>query len=63
MRQAIAELALEHLDSTPVPRVSASFGVASMQVEGDCQPGELVELADQRLYEAKHRGRNRVYAG
>jgi diguanylate cyclase (GGDEF)-like protein len=38
--------------------VTTSIGVAAMQAPGDLEA--LVRLADRRLYEAKHAGRNRV---
>jgi diguanylate cyclase (GGDEF)-like protein len=43
-------------------RVTASFGVASIQCTGDPSPASLLERADQRLYRAKATGRNRVVA-
>jgi len=44
----------------PGLRVTASIGVASTEVPGDLEA--LVSLADQRLYDAKHAGRNCVVA-
>ncbi len=44
---------------TSTLRISASFGVATLQA-GQTQPSALVDLADKALYEAKERGRNRV---
>jgi len=44
----------------PSLRVTASVGVASTQVPGDLEA--LVNLADQRLYDAKRAGRNCVVA-
>lgn len=55
-RAAIAGMRLEH-DSRPVP-VTASFGVAC--VESPCFSAGTIDLADQAMYLAKHRGRNRV---
>jgi PleD family two-component response regulator len=39
--------------------VTVSAGVAALS-DGECQPDELFELADQALYRAKAGGRNRV---
>jgi len=41
------------------PRVTASFGVASM-LDDPANPGNLTHLADEALYAAKQSGRNRV---
>ena len=40
--------------------VSASFGVAAVDPSVHQNFAELLEQADQRLYDAKHAGRNRV---
>lgn len=41
-------------------RITMSFGVSTLPLEGDFSKGELIEQADQALLEAKKRGRNRV---
>lgn len=43
----------------PVPRVTASVGVACFPHDAQCLPG-LMEAADAALYRAKSAGRNRV---
>jgi diguanylate cyclase (GGDEF)-like protein len=57
MRLVIAELDL------PVPggvlKTTASFGCATLDEAGGSVDA-LIALADQRLYEAKRAGRNRV---
>ncbi len=40
--------------------VTLSLGVASTQGDKTLSPQELIRRADQRLYQAKHEGRNRV---
>ena len=39
---------------------TASLGVAGMAPHGNVKPAELIELADQAMYKAKKKGRNRV---
>ena len=51
------------IESTPYEevRVTASFGVSSMEVGGDKpEPEAIIDLADKALYTAKDSGRNRV---
>lgn len=54
-------VALEGLPASPEVRITASFGVASMDELGSGATSDLlVSLADRRLYEAKAAGRNCV---
>ena len=55
MRSAIFEATWDEID--PDLALTASVGVASTESSTAMEP--LVKLADQRLYEAKHAGRNR----
>jgi diguanylate cyclase (GGDEF)-like protein len=41
-------------------QVTISLGVASINGEASLTPHELLSRADEKLYEAKHQGRNRV---
>jgi len=40
--------------------VTISIGVAARVPQGDDSPEALLRSADEKLYEAKRRGRNRV---
>jgi diguanylate cyclase (GGDEF)-like protein len=52
--------ALERKEIPVVQQKTASFGVATYQLND--QPKDVVARADAALYEAKHKGRNRVEA-
>lgn len=41
-------------------QITASFGVSTMTAESSLSMEQLIGLADNKLYEAKHNGRNRV---
>jgi diguanylate cyclase (GGDEF)-like protein len=64
--QQLAERLRRALESSPLTvrgeslRVTASFGVSSLASTPDATPATLLASADQRMYEAKSMGRNRV---
>ena len=60
MRRAVAELNIEHHGSSVCARVTISLGVAAVTPDANRSPHGALQLADQALYEAKVRGRNRV---
>lgn len=56
----LEKAAIAHKSSPIAPFITMSIGVASCIPSSDKTPLELYKLADQRLYEAKNRGRNRI---
>ena len=59
IRAAISDLSIEHAGSE-YGRVTASIGLASWRPERDVDVSSLIRAADEALYDAKARGRNRV---
>jgi diguanylate cyclase (GGDEF)-like protein len=59
IRAALEDLALPHAQS-PLGIVTVSIGVAAMIPADGQTPFGLLQQADEALYLAKHRGRNRV---
>jgi diguanylate cyclase (GGDEF)-like protein len=59
IREAIEAIEISDSVGRKLPTITASIGVAQLGPK-DQTPAEVVERADQALYEAKHGGRNRV---
>ena len=62
-RLAVFEEEIAHDRSAVVPQLTISLGVASWEPGQNDQLTDFINEADQRLYQAKERGRNRVEAG
>ena len=62
LRLAIRKLAIAHPASDVAPVVTISAGIASLVPDARSTATELIETADQRLYQAKHDGRDRHVA-
>ena len=61
IREGVENLRVPHSQSKAAPFVTISCGVTST-LPGRQSPGILISTADEALYEAKGRGRNRVTA-
>jgi two-component system, cell cycle response regulator len=62
LREAIANMPIVLPDRQEMVRVTISAGLASYPEDGE-DAAELFATADERMFEAKHAGRNRVVAG
>ena len=60
VRQALWRTELVMPDERTLPSVTMSVGVTSV-VDGEDIASAVLSRADAALYEAKHRGRNRVF--
>lgn len=58
MRAAVRALNVEHC--TEVRRVTLSIGAAALDPAREGNAGDLIRLADESLYRAKHGGRDRI---
>jgi diguanylate cyclase (GGDEF)-like protein len=61
IRQAVAATAFPHGEKQPLGHVSISGGVAAFPRDGS-SVAELLQHADEALYESKEGGRNQVRA-
>ena len=62
LRTAITEYAFPFEDKQPLGNFTVSMGLAMYPRDGDT-PETLIKFADERLYEAKRQGRNRLVGG
>lgn len=62
VRQAVQAQGLRHAASPTAPMVTVSIGVTSVDPGPESSIDEFVRTADMSLYEAKGRGRNRIWA-
>jgi diguanylate cyclase (GGDEF)-like protein len=60
MRAAVAALAIPHSGNPPFDILTVSLGIASLIPQAEESAKALFRLADEALYTAKHRGRNRA---
>ena len=58
--QAIVDLNIPHQFSNIADMVTISIGLATIHIDDKTSSQTFLELADQNLYQAKQRGRNRV---
>ncbi len=60
VRRAVESLGIEHRGSKTCPLVTISLGLAVVDPTTERDPRGALQLADQALYQAKVKGRNRV---
>ena len=60
LRRGIEEMMIPHMASSVGSYLTVSAGVASTVPARYSRPDELVQSADEALYQAKHTGRNKV---
>ncbi len=63
LRSCIAALKIPHAHSPSADHITISIGGATIKPEKTTSPQDLLNLSDQRLYEAKRLGRNRLVHG
>ena len=60
IRKCVEQLAIEHRGSRAGPMLTVSIGAAVIAPDLQRSPGGALQLADEALYRAKSKGRNRV---
>lgn len=60
VRSNVEKLGIKHKKSLVSHNVTISVGIAVVEVAWDSSPMEMVAAADQALYQAKQKGRNRI---
>jgi diguanylate cyclase (GGDEF)-like protein len=60
IQNKVAKLAIPHADSPTSPVVTVSLGVSSLNSDPVVSADQLIQRADEALYQAKQQGRNRV---
>ncbi|MEE4378359.1 MAG: diguanylate cyclase [Candidatus Competibacteraceae bacterium] len=60
LRERVESRHIDHQYSSAGPFVTVSIGIATLQPDQHSKPRSLLEMADQRLYQAKRAGRNQV---
>ena len=60
MRQAVMDAKIRHQYSPISDYVTITLGIASFVPEGDLSVDDFVKKADDALYEAKRKGRNKA---
>ena len=60
LRLKVWELGIPHGNSAVSDRVTISIGAASFKAQRDWKNEKVIKIADDALYEAKRKGRNRI---
>lgn len=60
LKQAVSNLAIEHISSPVEDHITISLGVATLFPQRGQPPTTIVEVADKALYKAKELGRNSI---
>jgi diguanylate cyclase (GGDEF)-like protein len=60
IKAAVKELQIAHKSSRTKKHITLSFGAAAVVPSNDLSAKRLIEAADQALYRAKAKGRNRI---